>query len=406
MCGSPRTRAFAAVTNSWGIRHAVSLRPDHPAGIRHPQCVGTTLFAAGARTLGRVFAQRLVAEAGRYASRTGGVSVGSATRVGSSRPFAWPPRLHRNDNQPPRAQPATRFLLLTALTAVVIAYGSLYPFDFRVPAEGDGAVTALLRSWATPPGRGDFVANVLLYMPLGWFGVLSLTQRMSVGLRLFLMIIGGTTLSVTMELTQYFDAGRVTAADDVYANLLGTILGSLSATYVSGRWRVPLLVEISANPNSAALMAAWAGYRLYPYVPTIDLHKYWNALKPVILDPSLSLEGLYRHTTIWLTTFALIAALVGPRRSALLVPLFCGCILAARVLIVDTTLSVAPIVGAKPALLLSLANQCFCFAFITGAAALFVLFGAAALSWSGCNPSSFQGPADEISDGYRFVFVV
>ena len=61
-------------------------------------------------------------------------------------------------------------------------------------------------------------------MPLGWFGVLSLTQRMSVGLRLFLMIIGGTTLSVTMELTQYFDAGRVTAADDVYANLLGTML--------------------------------------------------------------------------------------------------------------------------------------------------------------------------------------
>ena len=280
-------------------------------------------------------------------------------------------------------------MLLTALTAVVIVYGSLYPFDFRVPAEGDGAVTALLRSWATPPSRGDFVANVLLYMPLGWFGVLSLTQRMSVGLRLFLMIIGGTTLSVTMELTQYFDAGRVTAADDVYANLLGTMLGSLSATYLSGRWRVPLIVEISANPIPAALMAAWAGYRLYPYVPTIDLHKYWNALKPVILDPSLSLEGLYRHTTTWLTTFALIATLVGPRRSALLVPLFCGCILAARVLIVDTTLSVAEIAGAAVALclwpiMLAMPHR-------RRAAALFVLLGATVVV-ERLQPFQFQAP--------------
>jgi hypothetical protein len=226
-------------------------------------------------------------------------------------------------------------------------------------------------------------------MPLGWFGVLSLTQRMSVGLRLFLIIIGGATLSVTMELTQYFDAGRVTAADDVYANLLGTILGSLSATYLSGRWRVQLMVEILTNPIPAALMAAWAGYRLYPYVPTIDLHKYWNALKPVILDPSLSLEGLYRHTTTWLTTFALIAALVGPGRSALLVPLFCGCILAARVLIVDTTLSVAEIAGAAVALclwpiMLAMPHR-------RRAAALFVLFGAAVVV-ERLQPFQFQAP--------------
>jgi VanZ family protein len=173
---------------------------------------------------------------------------------------------------------------------------------------------------------------------------------MSVGLRLFLMIIGGTTLSLTMELTQYYDASRVTAIDDIYTNLLGTIMGSLGGIYLSGRWRVPLIAEISEKPIPAALIGAWAGYRLYPYVPTIDLHKYWNALKPVILDPVFSLESLYRHTTIWLTTFALILVLVGHRRSILLAPLFCGCILVARVLIVDTALSVSEIMGAGIAL--------------------------------------------------------
>ncbi len=248
-------------------------------------------------------------------------------------------------------QSETRFFLLAALTVIIIVYGSLYPFNFRVPVEGDNAVIALLRSRAiTFSGRGNFVANVLLYIPLGWLGILSMPQRMSIALRFFLILIGGTTLSLVMELTQYYEAGRVTAADDVYTNSLGTIVGSLGGIYLSGRWRVPLIPEISARPIPAVLIAVWAGYRLYPYVPTIDLHKYWNALKPVILDPVFSLESLYRHTTIWLTTFALISVLVERRRSILLVPLFCGCVLVARVMIVNTALSVAEIIGAGVAL--------------------------------------------------------
>src|SRR3954464_3532947 len=82
-------------------------------------------------------------------------------------------------------QLGTRFFLLTALAGAVIVYGSLYPFDFRIPAGGDGAVIALLRSWKEmPSGRGDTVANVLLYMPLGWFGIMSMPRRTSVALRL------------------------------------------------------------------------------------------------------------------------------------------------------------------------------------------------------------------------------
>ena len=125
-------------------------------------------------------------------------------------------------------------------------------------------------------------------------------------------------------------------------------------------------------------------------MPTIDLHKYWNALKPVILNPTLSLEGLYRHTTIWLTIFALIAALIGQRRSAMLAPLFCGCILAARVLIVDATLSVAEITGAAVAIclwpaMLALSSR-------RRAAALFVLLGAAVIA-ERLQPFQFQHAA-------------
>src|ERR1051326_6774327 len=73
-----------------------------------------------------------------------------------------------------RGNSSYRHAIVTAGLAVIIAYGSLYPFEFSVPAAGPGPVQALLRTWANTPGRGDFLANVLLYMPLGFFAVLTL----------------------------------------------------------------------------------------------------------------------------------------------------------------------------------------------------------------------------------------
>jgi VanZ family protein len=250
-----------------------------------------------------------------------------------------------------RSGSTIRFGLLTVIIAGIIVYGSLYPFEFRIPAQADGPVATLLRSWATPPGRGDFVANVLLYSPLGWFGLWSLPWRLSVGIRLSVILLVGAALSVAMELAQYYDAGRVTSADDVYANALGTFIGSLGAV-IFGAPRLPRIAQLRQDPFPVALIAAWLGYRLYPYVPTVDLHKFWTALKPVILNPSLSLVDFYRHTTIWLTLFALIAALVSRGVAAILAPLFCGCLLAARVAIVGTTLSLAEIAGGVAALCL------------------------------------------------------
>src|SRR5690349_13599716 len=74
-------------------------------------------------------------------------------------------RMRGNSSYPPA--------IVTAGLAVIIAYGSLYPFEFSLPTTGSGPVQALLRTWANTPGRGDFLANVLLYMPLGFFAVLT-----------------------------------------------------------------------------------------------------------------------------------------------------------------------------------------------------------------------------------------
>jgi VanZ family protein len=240
--------------------------------------------------------------------------------------------------------------LITTMIVAVIAYGSLYPFQFQVPAKGGGPTSTLLGTWRAIPGRGDFIANVLLYMPLGYFGVQSLPGRL--GLRFLIVTAFGILLSASVELAQYFEPERVTSAADVYANLAGTIAGSLGATLLSWPRYAHLITTLSPKPIPMTLIAAWTGYRLYPYVPVIDVHKYWNALKPIVLHPVLSLEALYNHTTTWLTIFVLIATLAGQRGAATLSILFCAFILTARVLVVGTILSISEVVGAAVAICL------------------------------------------------------
>ncbi len=240
-------------------------------------------------------------------------------------------------------------LVLAAVTAGIVL-GQLYPFTFHIPAHGIGPVRTLLQSWAHMPGRGDFTVNILLYIPFGMFAVLSLRHRANFGRWLPVVIIGGGAFSMALELAQYFVGGRVTAATDVYANVLGTTAGAVAMTIFRINSRFLLIDQLLANLVPTLVVASWAAYRLYPYIPTIDLHKYWNALKPVILFPSLTSYDLYRHTVIWLTLFALIEGIVGKRRSKVFSPLFAAGIFCAKVVIVDAALSVAELAGAGVAL--------------------------------------------------------
>ena len=153
-----------------------------------------------------------------------------------------------------------------------------------------------------------------------------------------------------MELAQYYIAGRVSAADDVYANLIGTVLGAIVGNFAGGDFVWLPFREVAANRVPCLLLALWLAYRLYPYVPTIDLHKYWDALKPVVFHPRPTGYDLFRYTAIWLTVGSLIEALGGRRRGWLLFPLFIAAVLAAKVLIIGKTLSAAEIAGAAIAL--------------------------------------------------------
>jgi VanZ family protein len=216
----------------------------------------------------------------------------------------------------PEPGPRPRLWLVTVLVALVIIYGSLYPFEFRIPLSGLGPVGAFLASIGQRPGRGDTLANILLYMPLGFSLSLCFRRGQRRSGTFILVISIGSLMSLSVELAQYYIPGRVTSFNDLATNTLGMVLGSFAASVVGAGFRMPFIDDVAARPAPALLVLAWLAYRLYPYVPTIDLHKYWNALKPIVLTPSLTGYELCRQTATWLTVYALLEAIVRRRRSA------------------------------------------------------------------------------------------
>lgn len=221
-------------------------------------------------------------------------------------------------------------LLITA----VIVYGSLFPFSFVPRPGGPGAVPYLLGTWRVWDKRGDLLSNILLYMPLGFFVCLGTARRWHALARLAAALPSGVLLSVAMELTQYHDAGRVSSMGDVYANAIGTLCGAVCGAVLDGQLRWTLLVRLRQRPDTTLLLAAFVGYRLFPYVPVIDLHKYWRAVRP-LLHPTFPPLDLARYGALWLMAAALLGAIYGSRRSRWMLPLFAAAVLAGRVLVVD-----------------------------------------------------------------------
>jgi VanZ family protein len=239
------------------------------------------------------------------------------------------------------------YLIATAIVLLVIVYGSLYPFEFHEPAGGVGPLATLILTWRVPSaGLGDLAANILLYVPLGFFGALSIRSGKRIGNRLVLPIALGLVLCVAMELAQYYDAGRVTSLADVYLNTSGTALGALAGMIVGSDFRWPYGSKLFDEPVPCLLFIAWLGYRLFPYVPTTDLHKYWDALKPIVLTPSLPPYDIFRYTVMWLTISHIIEAILGQNRSRVLIPTIVAATFAAKVMIVTKVLTVAEIIGA------------------------------------------------------------
>jgi glycopeptide antibiotics resistance protein len=175
--------------------------------------------------------------------------------------------------------------LLGAAFLLFAAYASLVPFDLR-PVSVDSAVRAFREVVAHPLrlrfSRTDLVANVLLFVPIGFClaGALRLgsTRWWSGPVAAIVVLSISIPWSLAIEFAQLFTAGRITSIGDVAAQTFGTMAGLVLWETVGADLSAWLRSTMAARSRTeriervlATYVVLWAFVNLAPFDLTLDL---------------------------------------------------------------------------------------------------------------------------------------
>lgn len=148
-----------------------------------------------------------------------------------------------------------------------VVYGSLLPFELR-PLDLQSASQQFLNIRWLNLGLGsrlDWLANLLLYLPLGFIGAIAIIAKLPSGatgwVRLTAALLGaavGITIAVAIEFVQLFFAPRTVSLNDLVAEIAGTVIGA-GAGALFGERAKRLLV--AAGRRDAKAVRPW--YWLY-----------------------------------------------------------------------------------------------------------------------------------------------
>jgi glycopeptide antibiotics resistance protein len=203
-----------------------------------------------------------------------------------------------------------------------VVYGSLVPLDFR-PMPLDAAVAAFRQIPWLQLGigsRADWVANLLLFIPLAFIFTGALSHGRGVVVRLLasvFILVAAVGLSLGIEFTQLFFPQRTVSQNDIAAESLGAVIGIVAWWSVGGRflrWYESWLEirEPAALSERLALgyLAFVFAYNVLPLDLTISVvevfHK-WREGKLILIpfsglptDPAHALYEVVTDMLIWL----------------------------------------------------------------------------------------------------------
>lgn len=193
--------------------------------------------------------------------------------------------------------------ILMGIVAVLIGYGSFFPFDY---AAHQPAVADLWLLWAWPQRVFvvDAAGNLLLFLPLG---LCMAAVARSWGARAA-WLVAGILFAWVLQYLQFWFPSREPSGSDAWFNMAGLLAGLLAGGGLQGwlRSHTARLAEASPLwPIAAGLMLLWVVYRWFPLVPALDLAHLRDALAPLLFTPRWSTVRVLHDTAGWLLWFLL-----------------------------------------------------------------------------------------------------
>ena len=212
----------------------------------------------------------------------------------------------------PLAAPRGLACSLWLLWVAFVVYGSLVPLEFRaMPWEQALAQFARIPMLQLDLShRADWVANLVLYVPVGFFTALLLAgNRAKPGLLpLLIALLFGLALAVAVEFSQLYFPARTVSQNDLLAEGLGTALGVVLARMGAG-WLPALQMVLKGNWRRVALALLPAGalavlvFSLFPFDLLISSGELADkAASPMWgwwVAPVFSLDPVSRQMARW-----------------------------------------------------------------------------------------------------------
>lgn len=176
-----------------------------------------------------------------------------------------------------------------------VVYGSLVPLEPRALTL-DGALSMFgnirLLDVGTQ-GRADWVANGVLYFPLGFLTANLLTRRSAARPTIFAClsaIVFGVAVALCVEFLQLYFPPRTVSLNDLFAESIGTLLGATFSLFGLSRFRTLLAVLFGDHErlNAVLLKAYLVLYFLLALFP-FDFVVSWNELSAKIATGQIGL---------------------------------------------------------------------------------------------------------------------
>lgn len=236
--------------------------------------------------------------------------------------------------------------------AVVVTYGSIYPFNFQLQTLDATTYDKFIASCCLAFRPGDILGNIILFVPYGFLGMLAPISGRALGTRLCVVLVTGFVVALGVQIAQIYLPTRDENLQDVFWNMLGILVGILPALLARKHMAGGALRPQGIAMVPGLLIGSWLAYRLFPFVPSIDFQAIKDSLKPLLLDPQINAVGIFHDTVAWLIVAALLPRLMPGKRLDLFLPVLMAGVFGLEVLIVQNSLSATNVAGGVLALAL------------------------------------------------------